>query len=179
MLSNWICLWTLQSTFFVYINCINIHHIKPWLNNTASVDKNRRGQFQTSIENSCFEIAVWSTFDLYSESIDLFSDNCCEYFPVKWVSTEYIQHNIPMVIQISQCYCLLDFDQNILTVCLLVLLIQSLNQGHVVTLHDLPRTNSKSVLGLEKFSKVRSLTPDVFCSFWVCGTPLDWTMSLN
>ena len=93
--------------------------------------------------------------------------------------SEYIQHNIPMVIQISQCYCLLDFDQNILTVSLLVLLKQSLNQGHVVTLHELPRTNSKSVLGLEKLFKVRSLTPDGFCSFWDCGTPLDWAMSLN
>ena len=93
--------------------------------------------------------------------------------------SEYIQHNIPMVIQISQCYCLLDFDQNILTVCLFVLLKQSLNQGRGVTLHELARTNSKSVLGLEKCSRVRSLTPDVFCSFWVRGTPLDWTMSLN
>ena len=93
--------------------------------------------------------------------------------------SEYIQHNIPMVIQISQCYCLLDFDQNILTVCLFVLLKQSLNQGRGVTLHKLPRTNSKSVLGLEKFSKVRSSTPDVFWISWVCGTPLNWTMSLN
>ena len=94
--------------------------------------------------------------------------------------SEYIQHNIhvPMVIQISQCYCLLDFDQNMLTACLLVF-IQSLNQGRGVTLHELARTNSISVLGLEKCARGRSLTPDVFCIFWVCGTPLDWTMSLN
>ena len=28
-------LWTLLSTFFVYISCINIRHTEPWLNNTG------------------------------------------------------------------------------------------------------------------------------------------------